>query len=46
MSHVPVYVRVLDINDNAPTFDSVDEAFVCENAKAGQVMMVMMDLEN
>ncbi|KAG9267550.1 cadherin-10-like [Astyanax mexicanus] len=36
MSHVPVYVRVLDVNDNAPVFDNVDEAFVCENAKAGQ----------
>uniref|UniRef100_A0A7N8Y5S9 Cadherin-10 n=1 Tax=Mastacembelus armatus TaxID=205130 RepID=A0A7N8Y5S9_9TELE len=35
-SRVPVYVRVLDINDNAPTFATNYETFVCENAKANQ----------
>ncbi|XP_041659878.1 cadherin-6-like [Cheilinus undulatus] len=35
-SHVPVYIRLLDINDNAPTFATVYETFVCERAKAGQ----------
>lgn len=35
-SHVPVYVRLLDINDNAPTFATVYETFVCEKTKAGQ----------
>ncbi|XP_054458159.1 cadherin-6-like [Anoplopoma fimbria] len=35
-SHVPVYIRLLDINDNAPTFASVYETFVCERTKAGQ----------
>ncbi|XP_071766181.1 cadherin-6-like [Centroberyx gerrardi] len=35
-SHVPVYVRLLDINDNAPTFATVYETFVCERTKAGQ----------
>uniref|UniRef100_A0A8C9V1J1 Cadherin-10 n=1 Tax=Scleropages formosus TaxID=113540 RepID=A0A8C9V1J1_SCLFO len=35
-SRVPVYIRVLDINDNAPTFADVYETFVCENAKDGQ----------
>ncbi|XP_045066290.1 cadherin-6 [Coregonus clupeaformis] len=36
MSRVPVYIRVLDINDNAPTFATYYETFVCENAKANQ----------
>ncbi|XP_049912279.1 cadherin-6-like [Epinephelus moara] len=36
ISRVPVYVRVLDVNDNAPTFATNYETFVCENAKANQ----------
>uniref|UniRef100_A0A672GJI9 Cadherin 6 n=1 Tax=Salarias fasciatus TaxID=181472 RepID=A0A672GJI9_SALFA len=36
ISHVPVYIRLLDINDNAPTFATVYETFVCERTKAGQ----------
>ncbi|KAI9533003.1 hypothetical protein NQZ68_027475 [Dissostichus eleginoides] len=36
-SHVPVYIRLLDINDNAPTFATIYETFVCERTKAGQV---------
>ncbi|XP_039999518.1 cadherin-6 [Xiphias gladius] len=35
-SHVSVYIRLLDINDNAPTFATVYETFVCERTKAGQ----------
>ncbi|XP_042353960.1 cadherin-6 [Plectropomus leopardus] len=35
-SHVPVYIRLLDINDNAPTFATTYETFVCERTKAGQ----------
>uniref|UniRef100_A0A8C7L204 Cadherin-10 n=1 Tax=Oncorhynchus kisutch TaxID=8019 RepID=A0A8C7L204_ONCKI len=35
-SSVGVYVRVLDVNDNAPTFATYYETFVCENAKANQ----------
>lgn len=38
-SHVPVYIRLLDINDNAPTFATVYETFVCERTKAGQVLL-------
>lgn len=34
---MPVYIRVLDVNDNAPTFATNYETFVCENAKANQV---------
>lgn len=37
---MPVYVRVLDVNDNAPTFATNYETFVCENAKANQVGVV------
>ncbi|KAM8882055.1 cadherin-6-like isoform 1-T1 [Synchiropus picturatus] len=36
ISRVPVYIRVLDVNDNAPTFAANYETFVCENAKANQ----------
>ncbi|XP_062860064.1 cadherin-10-like [Trichomycterus rosablanca] len=36
IGHVPVYIQVLDVNDNAPTFDTTYETFVCENAKVGQ----------
>ncbi|XP_054622110.1 cadherin-10-like isoform X2 [Dunckerocampus dactyliophorus] len=36
ISRVPVHIRVLDINDNAPTFATNYETFVCENAKANQ----------
>lgn len=36
-SHVAVYIRLLDINDNAPTFATVYETFVCERTKAGEV---------
>uniref|UniRef100_A0A8C9X9E5 Cadherin 6 n=1 Tax=Sander lucioperca TaxID=283035 RepID=A0A8C9X9E5_SANLU len=35
-SHVPVYIRLLDINDNAPTFATTYETYVCERTKAGQ----------
>ncbi|KAM4597529.1 cadherin-6-like [Polymixia lowei] len=35
-SRVPLYIRVLDVNDNAPTFAVNYETFVCENAKANQ----------
>lgn len=36
VSRVPVYIRVLDVNDNPPTFATNYETFVCENAKANQ----------
>lgn len=39
-SHVPVYIRLLDINDNAPTFAAVYETFVCERTTAGQVLQL------
>ncbi|KAJ8267951.1 hypothetical protein COCON_G00131230 [Conger conger] len=36
LSRVPVYIRVLDVNDNAPTFATFYETFVCENVKPAQ----------
>lgn len=36
-SHVPVFIHLLDVNDNAPTLATVYETFVCERTKAGQV---------
>lgn len=35
-SRVPVYIRILDVNDNPPKLASFYETFVCENAKVGQ----------
>ncbi|KAJ8393718.1 hypothetical protein AAFF_G00057710 [Aldrovandia affinis] len=36
MSRVHVFIRVLDVNDNAPTFATAYDTFVCENAKPAQ----------
>uniref|UniRef100_A0A8C3QWD2 Cadherin 9 n=1 Tax=Cyanoderma ruficeps TaxID=181631 RepID=A0A8C3QWD2_9PASS len=36
-NQIPVFIRILDINDHAPEFANYYETFVCENAKAGQV---------
>ncbi|XP_062425830.1 cadherin-20 isoform X2 [Rhea pennata] len=38
---VTVTVKVLDVNDNAPEFARFYEAFVCENAKAGQLIQTV-----
>ncbi|CAO2592302.1 Cdh6 [Lemmus lemmus] len=35
-SRVPLYIKVLDVNDNAPEFAEFYETFVCEKAKADQ----------
>lgn len=32
-----VFVRILDVNDNAPQFAVFYDTFVCENARPGQV---------
>lgn len=36
-----VLVSVTDINDNAPSFASEYETFVCENSEPGQVSHMM-----
>lgn len=39
---MPVAIKVLDVNDNAPEFASEYEAFLCENGKPGQVNISML----
>lgn len=41
-SRVPVFIKVLDVNDNAPEFAMFYETFVCENAKAEQVCCLLI----
>ncbi|KAF7704921.1 cadherin-10-like isoform X2 [Silurus meridionalis] len=41
ITHVPVYIKVLDVNDNAPTFDAPYEPFVCEDAGVGQAVQTV-----
>uniref|UniRef100_A0A8C6T7S0 Cadherin domain-containing protein n=1 Tax=Neogobius melanostomus TaxID=47308 RepID=A0A8C6T7S0_9GOBI len=41
VSRVPVYIRILDVNDNAPTFAANYETIVCENAKANQKIQMI-----
>ncbi|XP_003507422.1 cadherin-20 [Cricetulus griseus] len=38
---VAVTIKVLDVNDNAPEFPRFYEAFICENAKAGQLIQTV-----
>lgn len=45
-SHVPVFIRILDINDHAPEFAMYYETFVCENAKPGQVNEIITNFKN
>uniref|UniRef100_H0UU70 Cadherin 19 n=1 Tax=Cavia porcellus TaxID=10141 RepID=H0UU70_CAVPO len=40
-SSVPVYVQVLNINDNAPEFSQYYETYVCENADYGQTIQTI-----
>ncbi|KAI1902264.1 hypothetical protein AGOR_G00042910 [Albula goreensis] len=41
ISRVPVFIKVLDINDNAPEFAMFYETFVCENVRAGQLIQTI-----
>ncbi|OXB70938.1 UNVERIFIED_CONTAM: hypothetical protein H355_011225 [Colinus virginianus] len=40
-TQIPVFIRILDINDHAPEFAKYYETFVCENAKAGQLIQTV-----
>ncbi|XP_062376832.1 cadherin-9-like [Sardina pilchardus] len=41
ITRVPVFIKVMDINDNAPEFAMFYETFVCENVKAGQLIQTI-----
>ncbi|XP_060151669.1 cadherin-9 isoform X3 [Globicephala melas] len=40
-SRIPVFIRILDINDHAPELAMYYETFVCENAKPGQLIQTV-----
>ncbi|XP_066519879.1 cadherin-10 [Hoplias malabaricus] len=40
-TRVPVFIKVQDVNDNAPEFAMYYETFVCENAKAGELIQTI-----
>ncbi|XP_053322082.1 cadherin-20 [Spea bombifrons] len=42
---VPVTIKVLDVNDNAPIFTKFYETFMCENAKAGQLIQTVSAID-
>ncbi|CAM4543539.1 cadherin-8 isoform X1 [Lepidochelys kempii] len=45
VSRVPVAIKVLDVNDNAPEFASKHDAFLCENGKPGQVIQTVSAID-
>ncbi|XP_013995895.1 cadherin-18 [Salmo salar] len=48
VSHVPVTIQVLDVNDNAPYIARDDEIIVCESSRPGQVIQTVRpsDMDN
>ncbi|XP_063779048.1 cadherin-20 [Pseudophryne corroboree] len=42
---VPVAIKILDVNDNAPVFTKFYETFMCENAKAGQLIQTVSAID-
>ncbi|XP_064189816.1 cadherin-18-like isoform X1 [Anguilla rostrata] len=41
LSHVPVTVQVLDVNDNPPKLATESEVIVCESTRVGQVIQTI-----
>ncbi|KAG7455070.1 hypothetical protein MATL_G00252560 [Megalops atlanticus] len=41
LSHVPVTVQVLDVNDNPPEIPTEDEVIICESSRPGQVIQTI-----
>ncbi|XP_041103123.1 cadherin-7-like isoform X1 [Polyodon spathula] len=41
ISRVPVFIRVIDINDNAPEFSKRYTPYVCETAKPGELIQTI-----
>ncbi|XP_078248844.1 cadherin-9 isoform X2 [Pogona vitticeps] len=44
-TQAPIFIRILDINDHAPEFAKYYETFVCENAKAGQLIQTVSAMD-
>ncbi|XP_022534853.1 cadherin-10a [Astyanax mexicanus] len=44
-SRVPVLIKVLDVNDNAPEFAMSYDTFVCENVKSGQIIQTISAID-
>nr|XP_033790815.1 cadherin-10 isoform X2 [Geotrypetes seraphini]XP_033790816.1 cadherin-10 isoform X2 [Geotrypetes seraphini]XP_033790817.1 cadherin-10 isoform X2 [Geotrypetes seraphini] len=44
-THAPVFIKILDINDNAPQFAMFYDTFVCENARAGQLIQTISAID-
>ncbi|XP_007956376.1 cadherin-10-like [Orycteropus afer afer] len=45
MTRVAVFVRILDVNDNAPQFAVFYDTFVCENARPGQLIQTISAID-
>ncbi|MEE6499856.1 hypothetical protein FKM82_003612 [Ascaphus truei] len=45
ISRVPVAIKVLDVNDNAPEFATDYDAFLCENGKPGQIIQTVSAID-
>ncbi|KAI4891751.1 hypothetical protein NFI96_030069, partial [Prochilodus magdalenae] len=41
LSHVPVTIQVLDVNDNPPEINAEEEIIICESTRAGQVIQTI-----
>ncbi|XP_026771717.3 cadherin-18 [Pangasianodon hypophthalmus] len=41
LSHVPVTIQVLDVNDNPPEINTEDEILICESISAGQIIQTI-----
>ncbi|KAB5555689.1 hypothetical protein PHYPO_G00037000 [Pangasianodon hypophthalmus] len=41
LSHVPVTIQVLDVNDNPPEINTEDEILICESIRAGQIIQTI-----
>ncbi|CAH6787381.1 Cdh10 [Phodopus roborovskii] len=44
-TRVSVFVRILDVNDNAPQFAVFYDTFVCENARPGQLIQTISAID-
>ncbi|XP_046879774.1 cadherin-10-like isoform X1 [Hypomesus transpacificus] len=45
-TRVPVFIKVLDVNDNAPEFAKSFDTLICENVKAGQIIQMISAVDS